>query len=128
MEIHIPFVKNNVRIFGTITNIILVGITIAFVKGSHQNLDSIGLYNDKWKQSIGMGCILAAILFFNNCLSHILEGSNFIPTKKIVILVIFYICVALAEEIVFRGYIGTRIYGAIIPHWISNLAYNIVEK
>lgn len=193
LELRVPFVKNNIRTFGTVTNIALVGITIAFVKGNHQKLDTIGLYNGKWKKSVGMGCVLAGILFFNNCLSHILGGSSFIPAKKIVVLVVFYLGVSLAEELTFRGYIGTRIYGviknkylavtvtgllfivmhfpyrmiaygmtlqdltvgslgwiinlfvthvilnfiymktsslygAIIPHWISNLAFNIVER
>ena len=138
-----------------------------------------------------MGITLAVILFFCNCLSDILfEKQSFISIKEIVIYLLYYFTVGLVEEVMFRGYIETRLhgytkriyldvlltgimflfmhypfrmvayhmtfgdlftnvqymldlfithlilsyiriksdslYGAIIPHWISDLAYRIV--
>lgn len=120
------------------------------------------------------------------------DVSSLLSIGKIFLLIVFYFSVAVCEELVFRGYIGTRIcslvkyksiaviltgllfvlmhypyrmiaygmslseffgninwiidlfvthivfsliymktnslYGAIIPHWVSNLAYNIVAR
>ena len=44
---------------------------------------------------------------------HIISGADFIEIKDITKLVIYFLTVALCEEIVFRGYIGTRLYGLI---------------
>ncbi len=42
-----------------------------------------------------------------------------IALKEILILLVYYLSVAVCEEIVFRGYIGTRIYGLIKKRWLA---------
>lgn len=186
-------VKENLILAGCGVNIVIILITFLFITIRKGKLSSIGLYNGKWKQSCIIGLILASILFFSNCLLHIINGENFIETKGISRLIIYYLTVALCEEVVFRGYIGTRLYGlmknqylviiingilfivmhfpyrmiaygktigdltihstgwifdlfvthvilsfiylktnslygSIIPHWVSNLAYNLVAR
>lgn len=181
------------RLAGSGINILIIISTILLVKVRKEKFSSIGLYGGKWKQSCLIGLILALILFFNNCLSHIISGADFIEINDIIKLVVYFLTVALCEEIVFRGYIGTRlygllknqylviivtgilfivmhfpyrmiaynmaiadfiiynigwildlflthivlaliyvktnsIYGCIIPHWMSNLAYNLVAR
>lgn len=193
LEKSYPIIQENSIIVGCGLNGIMIAITILFIKIKKERLISIGLYKGKWKQSCLIGLVLAAVLFFNNCLSHIMNGASFIPAKDIFELAIYYFIVASCEEIVFRGYIGTRLYGliknqylviivsgilfvimhfpyrmiaysmtisdltiynigwifdlfithcilsfiylrtnslygAIIPHWISNLAYNLVIR
>lgn len=138
-----------------------------------------------------LGGGLTAWVFFCNCLSEVLfENQKFISLSKIFIYAVFYFTVGLAEEVLFRGYLETRLhaltkhifldviftgvlfvlmhfpykciaynlsfldficnaryiadlfithliwsfiriksdclYGTILPHWISDLAYNIV--
>ena len=193
LQKNLDFVKSNARLFGCAVNLLLIFITILFVKLNNQKLDTIGIPKGNWKLSIVLGTILALFYFYNNCLSHIITGSRFVPIKKILILAGYYFLVSVCEEFVFRGYIGTRIYGfcknkyiavsltgllfvvmhfpyrmaaygmtindlivnnplwlldlftfhiilnfvymktnslygAIIPHWISNLAYNIIAR
>ncbi|HKM21102.1 MAG TPA: type II CAAX endopeptidase family protein [Lachnospiraceae bacterium] len=194
----IPFIKKytqteNALLVGGIFNILMIAITFLFLKVRKEKLSSIGLYNGQWKKSCIIGLILAAILFFTNCLSNIISGASFVAGKDILRLSFYYLTVAFCEEAVFRGYIGTRLYGmssnkymviivtgilfvvmhfpyrmvaygmtisdltihnvgwivdlfvthtvlsiiymktnslygSIIPHWMSNLAYNLVMR
>lgn len=192
LERNYPVIEES-RLGGSGINILMIINTILLVKVRKEKFSSIGLYGGKWKQSCLIGSILAIILFFNNCLSYIISGADFIEINDIIKLVIYFLTVALCEEIVFRGYIGTRLhgliknqylvimitgilfivmhfpyrmiaysmtivdltirnigwildlflthivlsfvymktnslYGSIIPHWMSNLAYNLVAR
>jgi membrane protease YdiL (CAAX protease family) len=187
------FVNENIMIFGCICNLLAIIITILFVKLNKQKIDTIGIIKGKWKMSIFIGVILATFYFYNNCISYLLNGSKLVPLEEFLMLIIYYLLVSVSEELVFRGYIGTRIYGffknkyiaivltgilfvimhfpyrmiaygmtlsdltinnfkwiadlfvthivlnfiylktnslygSIIPHWMSNLAYNIILK
>lgn len=177
---------------GIVFNAVISVITIIIVKMNNRNISTIGLKSGKTLLSIVIGGILAGIFFYNNCLSYLSAGSSLVPIRKIILLIVFYFSVAVCEEFVFRGYIGTRIYslvkyksvaviltgilfvlmhypyrmfaygmtlsdffgnagwiidlfvthivfsliymktnslyGAIIPHWVSNLAYNIIAR
>lgn len=186
-------INSNILFVGCVFNALIVVITICFVKARRESFASIGLYGGQWRKSILVGGLLATLYFFNNCLSHILAGASFIPVKDIFVAVIYYLLVSLSEEVVFRGYVGTRLYGftknkylvvvlsgvlfilmhfpyrmvaygmtiadltvgnvgwivdlfvthvifsliclrtnslwgSILPHWMSNLAYNIVAR
>ena len=183
------FIKENIKIVGCIFNFLLIIITIIFVKSRKQRLNTIGL-NGRWKLSLIIGLILSLFYFYCNCLSHLLEGRELISISEILFLAIYFLLVSVCEELVLRGYIGTRlngliknkyialfitgilfvvmhfpyrmiaanmslsdfdigwlinlfifhlimsfiymksnsIYGSIIPHWISDLAYEIVSK
>lgn len=190
LEKNLIIIKDYSMIVGCGLNIAMIIITIRFVKLKKEQLSSIGLIHGKWKQSCLVGVVLAVILFFNNCLSHVLGGAHFIPLYSIIGLSIYYLIVAFSEEVVFRGYINTRLYGlmknqylvivvsgilfvimhfhyrmiaygmslsdltigwildllithmilsiiylktnslygTIIPHWMSNLAYNLIVR
>lgn len=182
---------NQITYIGGVTNLAFVGIVLLILKVRKQGIETIGLSKGNIKLSLIMGIILAVILFFCNCLSNILfENQSFIPIKDIVIYILYFFTVGLVEEVMFRGYIETRLhgytkriyldviltgilfllmhfpfrmvaynmsfwdlitnlrymldlfithlilsfiriksdclYGAIIPHWISDLAYRIV--
>lgn len=183
------FVKDNIKVVGCLFNLSLIIITILLVKLRKQELDSIGL-KGRWKLSIIIGGILSLFYFYCNCLDHLINGEKLIPITSILFLMIYFLLVAVSEELVFRGFIGTRlngliknkyiviivtgilfvimhfpyrmiaynmslgdfdigwlinlfvfhlmmsfiymksnsIYGSIIPHWISDLAYEIVSK
>ena len=183
------FIKDNIKIIGCLFNLLLIIITILFVKLRKQGLDTIGL-KGRWKLSIILGGLLSLFYFYCNCLDHLINGEKLISITSILFLVIYFLLVAVSEELVFRGFIGTRlngliknkyiviivtgilfvvmhlpyrmlaynmllsdlnigwiinlfifhfimsfiymktnsIYGSIIPHWISDLAYEIVSK
>lgn len=113
------FIRNNILAVGCVFNLIMIGITIIFIKKSNKKIDTIGLYKGNWKASCVIGVVLAGILFFNNCLSHILAGEKLIPVKEIMMLIIYYLLVSFCEEIVFRGYIGTRLFGLVKKKWLA---------
>lgn len=182
---------NQITCIGGLINLVFVGIVLLFLKIRKQGIETIGLRKGNIKLSLIMGITLAVILFFCNCLSNILfEKQSFIPIKEILIYILYFFTVGLSEEVMFRGYIETRLhgytkriyldilltgllfmlmhfpfrmvaynmsfmdlitnvpymldlfvthlilsfiriksdslYGAIIPHWISDLAYRIV--
>lgn len=119
-------IKENPMIVGCVINGIMIVTTLLFIKIRKQKLSSIGLCKGKWKQSCLIGLILAVVLFFNNCLSYVIGGADFIEVKDIFRYVIFYLMVALCEEIVFRGYIGTRLYGLIKNQYIVILVSGIL--
>ena len=183
------FIKDNIKIIGCLFNLLLIIVTILFVKLRKQRLETIGL-KGKWKLSIILGGVLSLFYFYCNCLDHLINGEKLISITSILFLMVNFLLVAICEEFVFRGFIGTRlngliknkyiviivtgilfvvmhfpyrmiaanmslsdfdigwlinlfifhlimsfiymktnsIYGSIIPHWISDLAYEIVSK
>ena len=108
-----PIIKENAILAGAILNIVMIVITIVFIKVRNKRLSSIGLYHGKWKVSCLIGIILATILFITNCLSNVINGASFVEGNKIIQFILYYFTVSLSEEIVFRGYIQTRLYGFI---------------
>lgn len=126
LQTKFEFIKENIMLVGCIFNALMIVITILFIKLNKQSLETIGLYKGKWKNSIIMGIIIASFLFCNNCLSHLINGSRFIALQEILMLLVYYFLVAVCEEIVFRGYIGTRIYGVIKKRWLAIFVVGIL--
>lgn len=69
--------------------------------------------------SIIIGVILAMLCFYNNCISYLINGSRLVPLFQLPMLIIYYLLVSVCEEFVFRGYIGTRIYGFFKNKYIA---------
>lgn len=103
---------NQITYIGGLTNLIFVGIVLITLKIRKQGLDTIGLRKGNIKLSLIMGITLSAFLFFCNCLSNVwFEKQSFIPVKEIMLYILYYFTVGLVEEVMFRGYIETRIHG-----------------
>lgn len=126
LEIRIDAIRENIILTGCIFNVFIIGIAILFIRLNKQTLDTIGLYKGKWKSSVITGGVPAGILFFFNCLSHLMEGEHLIPAWDIAGLSVYYLLVSVCEEVVFRGYIGTRIYGLIKYRWLAVFAAGIL--
>ena len=126
LQTKFEFIKENIMLVGCIFNFLMIVITALFIKLNKQSLETIGLYKGKWKHSIIIGIILASFLFYNNCLSSLINGSNLISIQEILILLVYYLLVSVCEEFVFRGYIGTRIYGLIKKRWIAVFVVGIL--
>jgi len=107
---------------GIIINSCFVGIVLLALAAKKQGLKTVGLKNGNIKLSLIMGIALSAISFFCNCLSNIIfEGQVFVPFKTILIYIIYYFTVGLCEEVIFRGYILTRLYGIVRNVYIDIL-------
>lgn len=126
LAVHCSFVKENITAAGCLVNLLLVAIAVLFVKLNRQPLSSIGLSGGNWKASCIAGILLGAVFVFNNCISRLLSGSRLLPLREIAVLLVYFLLVALCEEIVFRGYIGTRIYGLIQKKWLAILVTGLL--
>ncbi len=126
LQIKFEIVKDNIVLVGCIFNSLMIVITVLFIKLNKQTLDTIGISKGKWKNSIIIGIIFSSFLFYNNCISNLINGCNLISIQEILILLVYYLLVAVCEEFVFRGYIGTRIYGFIKKRWLAVFVVGIL--
>ncbi len=126
LQIKFEIVKDNIVLVGCIFNSLMIVITVLFIKLNKQTLDTIGISKGKWKNSIIIGIIFSFFLFYNNCISNLINGCNLISIQEILILLVYYLLVAVCEEFVFRGYIGTRIYGLIKKRWLAVFVVGIL--
>lgn len=95
-------------------NFFLVLLCIAYVSIRKQGLKTIGFGKRNLKESLVLGLSVSAILVVITIVSGILAGRHFNAVPKLIIDFGYYlIVIALVEEIVFRGFIQTRIYGMI---------------
>lgn len=121
---HLTILESTVS--GIIINSCFVGIVLLFLMIKKQGIETVGLKKGNIKLSLILGGALAAILFFCNCLSNIIfEGADFIPLKTILIYIIYFFTVGLCEEVIFRGYILTRLYGIVRNVYIDVLLSSV---
>ena len=111
------FIKDNIKIIGCLFNLLLIIVTIIFVKLRKQGLETIGL-KGRWKLSIILGGVLSLFYFYCNCLDHLINGEKLISITSILFLMVYFLLVAICEEFVFRGFIGTRLNGLIKNKYI----------
>lgn len=122
---NISFIKNCIGLFGCILNLFLIIICFIFVKSRKQVFDTIGL-KGRWKLSIIIGGCLSLFYFYCNCLSNLIAGKGLIKFSNILFLFVYFLFVALSEEIIFRGYIGTRLNGLIKNKYVVLIVTGIL--
>ena len=111
------------NLLGMAINILFVLITICLIKLRNQSIETVGLIGGRVKLGFLLGGILALILFTCNCVLNIAFGDAKLADGEIIILLLFeYLFVGAAEEIIFRGFIMSRIY----PIFRNNIACVIV--
>ncbi|WOO36035.1 CPBP family intramembrane glutamic endopeptidase [Anaerocolumna sp. AGMB13020] len=100
---------------GIICNSILIVICIGLVFIRGQKVSSLGLSYKKLKQSLLLGLVLGLFMILaNNIIPGIAGGSHFAQISKILYNIFYYfVIIAFMEELIFRGYLQTRIYGLI---------------
>lgn len=111
-----------ITVIGGVINLCFVGMVFGVLRLRKQGFETIGLKKGNIRLSLIMGTVLAAILFFCNCLSNVFfEGQKFISIDKIVLNVLYFFTVGLGEEVIFRGYIGTRLCGVIKNVYVATV-------
>ena len=106
---------------GIPVSLMLIAVCIILVLARKQKLASIGFTRKNMGKALITGVILGIIFsFFMNILPNIFAGGKFISVNRAFYNIFYYfIIISLTEEVIFRGYIQTRIYG-LIKH--DNLA------
>jgi membrane protease YdiL (CAAX protease family) len=100
---------------GIICNIGIAILCIIIIRLRNQKISTLGLTFKKVKQSITLGMILGTLIVFaNNVIPSITSGCSLNQLTQIFYNAFYYfIIIAFVEEIAFRGFIQTRIYGLI---------------
>lgn len=90
------------------------------IKVKKQNLKSIGLKKDKSLKSIFLGIVFSLPILISTVVKSINNGNHIIISSNLILLFIYFLIeIAFVEEIVFRGFIQTRIQGLIKSKWTS---------
>lgn len=116
-----------ITVIGGIINIVSVSVVFTILLIRKQELDTIGLKSGNIRLSLLLGSVLSIFLFFCNCLSNIIfEGQKLVSADKIALNICYYFTVSLCEEIMFRGYIGTRLCGVIRNIYMTTIITGIL--
>lgn len=108
------FVRKQIYL-GVLVNLLLIGICLVMVLLRKQKPNTIGFTLKYMRKSLLVGAILGIILsFFMYVLPSILAGGKIITFNQALYNIFYYfIVISLSEEVVFRGYIQTRLHSLI---------------
>lgn len=107
----VVYAKQNLYL-GYYANFFLATFCIIFVLIRKQSIKSIGFNRKNLLKSMLLGLILSSVLLIINLMSGILGGYQFdIVSILLQKFGYYFFVIALVEEIIFRGFIQTRIYG-----------------
>lgn len=100
---------------GVQINIISAVICLIIIKVRKQKLSTVGFSMYKMKKSLILGSALGVMLLLaSSILPNLLSGNQIISVKEFFYNIFYYfIVIGLVEELIFRGYIQTRMYGLI---------------
>jgi membrane protease YdiL (CAAX protease family) len=100
---------------GIPVNLLLIVACIILVLVRRQKLSSIGFTLKNIGKALMTGVVLGIIFsFFMNVLPNILARGKIISVNQALYNIFYYfIIISLSEEVIFRGYIQTRLYGLI---------------
>lgn len=100
---------------GVPVNLLLAALCIGIVLVRKQKLSSVGITTARLKKSLITGSV-AGVLFvlIGTVLPAVFSGSGLNSAPKIFYNIVYYfVVIALVEEVVFRGFIQTRLYGIV---------------
>ena len=104
----------------TVVSILPIFIILLFRR---QGVGTIGIKKDKIGKSILLGIIGSIPFAAMNVTGQIQSGKSLNPNPSdwLWTFLYFLICIAFAEETVFRGFLQTRIYGLVKNKWAGIL-------
>lgn len=99
---------------GIPVNIVLASLCIAMVLIRREKITTIGFTKSNVANSIILGGILGILIVVGNNFMNVVSGRPLASIQSIVTILAYYMLViSLVEEIIFRGYIQTRLYGLV---------------
>ena len=99
---------------GSWLNLVVIVALLLLVLLRKERLSSIGIGGENLVKALCLGLLCGAISIVVQGIVPLINGCAFAPLNQIMNRFIYQLVfIALAEEIVFRGYIQTRLYGMI---------------
>lgn len=106
--------------------LVLILLFACFFHCNKQKIDSVGINTDKLKNSIILGVIGGIFLLVIQTVLFKAQGKSISFTEPLLINWIIFFFAALEEEIIFRGYIQTRLSGLIRNQWIVGIINSVL--
>ena len=103
------------RMSSIIYSILAVVSVVALVLINKQGISSLGIHSKNWKPALLLGVVLSVtvLLTMGGLIVGIIYGSQFNPLNHIIMMLLYLLIMAAYEDIIFIGYIQTRLYGLI---------------
>lgn len=117
------FVLNSSQIWIPLT---LVAVFFCFFYCSKENIRSIGINSDNIKNSIVLGFLGGFVLLVMQTTLFMVQGKSVSFTTSPLLNWVIFLFAAFEEEILFRGYIQTRLAGLINSQWIVGIINSIL--
>lgn len=117
------FVLNSSQIW---IPLILATVFFCFFCRSKENLRSIGINNDNIWNSIVLGFAGGFLLLAIQTALFMVQGKSLSFTSPQLLNWVIFFFAALEEEIIFRGYIQTRLSGLINSQWIVGIINSVL--
>lgn len=117
------FVLNSSQIW---IPLILATVFFCFFCRSKENLRSIGINNDNIWNSIVLGFAGGFLLLAIQTALFMVQGKSLSFTSSQLLNWVIFIFAAFEEEVLFRGYIQTRLSGLINSQWIVGIINSVL--
>lgn len=101
--------------------LILVAAFFLFLIASKEKIQSIGINGDNIKSSILLGIAGGAILLALKTALFMAQGFKISLNMPVLMNWVIFCISAFEEEIIFRGYIQTRLFGLLKTQWIAGI-------
>ena len=117
------FVLNSLQIW---IPLILVAVFFGFFCRSKENIRSIGINSDNIWNSIVLGFAGGFLLLAIQTTLFMVQGESVSFTSPQLLNWVIFIFAAFEEEVLFRGYIQTRLSGLINSQWIVGIINSVL--
>lgn len=92
-----------------------------------QSFTSLGIKINNVPKSIALGVLFALPLVLPVLISGFIKGTSFTDIEDMIwTFIYFLVCIGFVEELVFRGFIQTRIRGIIKGKWMSIMIVGVM--
>ncbi|MDF2822565.1 MAG: hypothetical protein K0R15_3013 [Clostridiales bacterium] len=111
-----------------IVSLVCIGLVFLFCLIRKQKLVTVGFSKNQIKKSFILGMILFILVAIVGGIWSIISGSTIQTNSGVIFMrvIYFFIFIGFMEELVFRGYIGTRLYGCFTNKRLSFVIVGIM--
>lgn len=106
--------------------LVLIAVFFCFFYCSKENIRSIGINSDNIKNSIVFGLAGGFVLLAIRTALYIIQGKSVSFINPTLLNWVIFLFAAFEEEILFRGYIQTRLFGLINGQWIVSIINSVL--